>query len=54
MNHKDIPQGKPMLNTSKTINPATTIVFIDAGVENADLLIEGVISTTEVFVIDHW
>ncbi|MEG4502271.1 DUF4347 domain-containing protein [Microcoleus sp. F6_B4] len=41
-----------MLNTSKTINPATTIVFIDAGVENADLLIEGVIPTTEVFVLD--
>ncbi|MEG3972872.1 DUF4347 domain-containing protein [Microcoleus sp. T2B6] len=43
---------KPMLNTSKTINPATRIVFIDAGVENADLLIEDVISTTEVFVLD--
>ncbi|MEG4530398.1 DUF4347 domain-containing protein [Microcoleus sp. D2_18a_D3] len=41
-----------MLNTSKTINPATRIVVIDAGVENADLLIEGVISTTEVFVLD--
>ncbi|MEG4111130.1 DUF4347 domain-containing protein [Microcoleus sp. Pol12A6] len=41
-----------MLNTSKTINPATRIVFIDAGVENADLLIEGVIPTTEVFVLD--
>jgi len=43
---------KPMLNTSKTINPATTIVFIDAGVENAELLVEGVIPTTEVFVLD--
>ncbi|MEG5174427.1 DUF4347 domain-containing protein [Microcoleus sp. B3-D7] len=43
---------KPLLNTSKTINPATTIVFIDAGVENAELLIEGVIPTTEVFVLD--
>lgn len=43
---------KPMLNTSKNINPATRIVFIDAGVENADLLIEGVICTTEVFVLD--
>ncbi|MEG4109688.1 DUF4347 domain-containing protein [Microcoleus sp. S13_C5] len=52
MNNKDIPQMKPMLNTTKTINPATTIVFIDAGVENADLLIEGVIPTTEVFVLD--
>ncbi|MEG5041164.1 MULTISPECIES: DUF4347 domain-containing protein [unclassified Microcoleus] len=41
-----------MINTSKTINSATTIVFIDAGVENADLLIEGVIPTTEVFVLD--
>ncbi|MEG4855446.1 DUF4347 domain-containing protein [Microcoleus sp. B5-D4] len=41
-----------MLNTSKTINPATTIVFIDAGVENAELLIEGVLPTTEVFVLD--
>ncbi|MEG4488957.1 DUF4347 domain-containing protein [Microcoleus sp. D2_18a_B4] len=41
-----------MLNTSKTINPATRIVVIDAGVENADLLIEDVISTTEVFVLD--
>ncbi|MGB3265571.1 MAG: DUF4347 domain-containing protein [Microcoleus sp.] len=43
---------KPILNTSKNINPATRIVVIDAGVENADLLIEGVISTTEVFVLD--
>ncbi|MEG4987522.1 DUF4347 domain-containing protein [Microcoleus sp. BR0-C5] len=41
-----------MLNTSKNINPAARIVFIDAGVENADLLIEGVIPTTEVFVLD--
>ncbi|MEG4326960.1 DUF4347 domain-containing protein [Microcoleus sp. herbarium5] len=52
MNNKDIPQMKPMINNSKTINSATTIVFIDAGVENADLLIEGVIPTTEVFVLD--
>jgi hypothetical protein len=52
MNNKEIPQMKPMLNTSKTINPATTIVFIDAGVENAEVLIEGVIPTTEVFVLD--
>lgn len=43
---------KPLLNTSKTINSATRIVVIDAGVENADLLIEGVISTSEVFVLD--
>ncbi|MBE9130310.1 DUF4347 domain-containing protein [Tychonema sp. LEGE 07196] len=41
-----------MLNTSKTLYPATSIVFIDAGVENAELLIEGVIPTTEVFVLD--
>lgn len=52
MNNNDIPQMKPMLNTSKTINPATTIVFIDAGVENAELLIEGVLPTSEVFVLD--
>ena len=43
---------KPMLNTSKTINPATTIVFIDAGVENSQQLIEGVIPSAEVFVLD--
>lgn len=52
INNKDIPQMKPMLNTSKTINPATTIVFIDAGVENSQQLIEGVIPSAEVFVLD--
>ncbi|MEG4987519.1 DUF4347 domain-containing protein [Microcoleus sp. BR0-C5] len=42
---------KPLLNTSKTINPTTTIVFIDAGVENSQQLIEGVIPSAEVFVL---
>ncbi|MEG4055811.1 DUF4347 domain-containing protein [Microcoleus sp. Pol7_B2] len=43
---------KPLLNTSKTINPTTTIVFIDAGVENSQQLIEGVIPSAEIFVLD--
>ncbi|MEG4201764.1 DUF4347 domain-containing protein [Microcoleus sp. Pol12A5] len=41
-----------MINNSKTLNPVTTIVFIDAGVENSQQLIEGVIPSAEVFVLD--
>ncbi|MGQ4650059.1 DUF4347 domain-containing protein [Lyngbya aestuarii] len=44
---------KPALYpTPKTSNKVATVVFIDAGVENYQQLVNGVISTAEVFVLD--
>src|SRR3569832_1724662 len=36
----------------KTSNQVATVVFIDAGVENYQQLVNGVIPTAEVFVLD--
>lgn len=39
-------------STPKTFNKVVTVVFIDAGVENYQQLVNGVIPTAEVFVLD--
>ncbi|HEY9708618.1 MAG TPA: DUF4347 domain-containing protein, partial [Oculatellaceae cyanobacterium] len=39
-------------STLKTSNQVATVVFIDAGVENYQQLVNGVIPTAEVFVLD--
>jgi hypothetical protein len=39
-------------STQKVSNKAATVVFIDAGVENYQQLVNGVISAAEVFVLD--
>lgn len=38
--------------TPKTSNQVATVVFVDTGVENYQQLVNGVISTAEVFVLD--
>ena len=39
-------------STPKVSNQVATVVFIDAGVENYQQLVNGVISAAEVFVLD--
>ncbi|MBW4546944.1 MAG: DUF4347 domain-containing protein [Symplocastrum torsivum CPER-KK1] len=39
-------------STSKTSNQVATVVFVDAGVENYQQLVNGVISPAEVFVLE--
>ena len=44
---------KPTLHSKpKTLNQVATVVFVDAGVENYQQLVNGVIPTAEVFVLD--
>jgi hypothetical protein len=46
-------QMKPTLHSKpKTLNQVATVVFVDAGVENYQQLVDGVIPTAEVFVLD--
>ena len=43
----------PIFNTtSETLNRTATLVFIDAGVDDYHSLVDGVVSTAEVFVLD--
>lgn len=53
LTNPEISQKKPMINPrTQTFNPTPTIVFIDAGLDSAHQLIEGVIPSAEVFVLD--
>lgn len=46
-------QMKPTFHSKpKTLNQVATLVFVDAGVENYQQLVNGVIPTAEVFVLD--
>jgi Ca2+-binding RTX toxin-like protein len=46
-------QMKPTLHSNpKALNQVATVVFVDAGVENYQQLVDGVIPTAEVFVLD--
>jgi hypothetical protein len=46
-------QMKPTLHSKpKTLNQVATVVFVDAGVDNYQQLVDGVIPTAEVFVLD--
>jgi Ca2+-binding RTX toxin-like protein len=46
-------QMKPTLHSKpKTLNQVATVVFVDAGVDNYHQLVDGVIPTAEVFVLD--
>ncbi|NER23393.1 MAG: DUF4347 domain-containing protein [Symploca sp. SIO1C2] len=46
---------KPTLHANKlTPNAVTTLVFIDAGVDDYQQLVAGVIPSAEVFVLDRW
>ncbi len=50
------PLYKPLFSThqkmNQILNTTSTLVFIDAGVDNYHSLVDGVISTAEVFVLD--
>ncbi|NET29071.1 DUF4347 domain-containing protein, partial [Okeania sp. SIO1I7] len=41
-----------MNNTTKTFNQTTTLVFIDAGVDNYQQLFDGVVAGTQPFILD--
>ncbi|MGC9528662.1 MAG: DVUA0089 family protein, partial [Limnospira sp.] len=52
INIQDTSVMQPKFDTAQTLPESTPLVFIDAGVENAEQLIEGVISTAEVFLLE--